>query len=611
MLLPKPIKKMIAVFRGGLSPQLIILSVCLGCTFGITPGWTGIHTFIVILFLLLNIHTGLFLISASLAKTLCFAAAPLMYHLGIAAQSHLGWIYVLLSKIPIVGLTDFTRYSVAAAVIAGPVVGIIAGIGFTKLVGKFRDRWLKLQEGSEAYQKWTAKKWVKVLDRILIGKKTRDLRTVMESSCPFFRKAGLAFASITVAVIVVAGLMIGGDTAGNYTRQALTKANGAEVNIADFSLSPLTGSVSTGGIEMTNPEKPQQNQLSIDKLSAKAGVYDLLCGRVVIDKVHIDNVAFDTPRETPGKIVETKTRNGDGKFDPSSVDIDGEDVTRLEKYFKNAKKLKATIEKIIRHLPDSSERSAQTKDALPESYLQYLSAKSPITTAARIIAKTISLDNVKLPGEQFGLSNIKLTNFSDAPVALGKPIGIEIASDENGRLLNMALDFAKDGAAKIDGKFENLDLAIIQSRMKSSNGMLFEKGLADGKFTGTVSRSFVDLTIDLKLKDLSARSGGSGLFGLDAKTTAQIFETIDNLETQIRIVGPAGEPSVAFDVKGLNDQFAKTLKEAGKKRLESELQKQIDKNLGDKAPEGIKKVISEPGKLLKGLGGLLGEKKEP
>ena len=35
-------KKMIAVFRGGLSPIIITLSICLGFTFGLVPGWTGV-----------------------------------------------------------------------------------------------------------------------------------------------------------------------------------------------------------------------------------------------------------------------------------------------------------------------------------------------------------------------------------------------------------------------------------------------------------------------------------------------------------------------------------------------------------------------------------------
>ena len=83
MILPKFIRKMLAVLRGGVSPVIIFLSVILGFSFGLIPGFSGLHTAIVIVVLILNIHTGLFLISAALAKSLCFAAAPVLYHAGI------------------------------------------------------------------------------------------------------------------------------------------------------------------------------------------------------------------------------------------------------------------------------------------------------------------------------------------------------------------------------------------------------------------------------------------------------------------------------------------------------------------------------------------------
>ena len=98
MLLPRPIKKMIAVFRGGLSPLLIILSITLGFTFGLIPGWSGVHIAIVLLFMLLNIHLGLFLLSAGLGKSLCFAIAPVLYHLGGAVQDYLQFLLVFLGK---------------------------------------------------------------------------------------------------------------------------------------------------------------------------------------------------------------------------------------------------------------------------------------------------------------------------------------------------------------------------------------------------------------------------------------------------------------------------------------------------------------------------------
>ena len=61
-------------------------------------------------------------------------------------------------------------------------------------------------------------------------------------------------------------------------------------------------------------------------------------------------------------------------------------------------------------------------------------------------------------------------------------------------------------------------------------------------------------------------------------------------------------------------EFKKALVQAGKDRLvneiDNQLGKQIDEKLGDKVPEEIKDALKKPDDLLKGLGGLLGGKKE-
>lgn len=611
MLLPKSIKKMIAVFRGGLSPQLIILSIALGFSFGLIPGWSGVHAFIVILFLLMNVHTGLFLISAGLGKSLCMAGAPVLYHLGMSVQDYLQFILIGLGKIPIIGLTDFSTYSVAGALVAGPVIGITAGVVFAKLVMKFRKSWVKLEEGSEAYKKWTSKKWVKIIDRILIGKKTKDVRAAIEGKSPLFRKAGLVLVGVPVLILVASGLFIKEDTLGGYLSERLAKANGAEVNIASIGISPFSGALTAGKVQITDPDKPTMNQFSVDKFSANAGVFNLLRGKVVIDDIQVENLTFNTPREKAGKVYESaKDTEETEEFDPSSVDIDAGDIGKMEKYFKNAEKLKAMLEKIQRFLPSSKKGGVDTENTVPQSYMEYLTAKAPAGAVARFIAKNISLEKVALESKQFGLSNIKITNLSNAPVAYGEPISIGIQSVGSERALNMEVDFESDGTGAISGTFANLDLAIFQSQMSSKNSMLIDKGLANGKFAGTISKNFIDMTIDLDLTDMQATSGGKGLFGLNAKTTSEVFAAMETLKTHLRIVGPLTSPAIAFDTSGLTDQFKKTLVDAGKKRLESEIQKQINDNFGDKIPDDIKKVIGDPEELLKGLGNFLGGKKK-
>ena len=119
MLLPKKIRKLIALLRGQVSPVLVGIAAGLGFWFGLIPGFTGVSAVILIALVLLNVPVGLFLLFAGLGKSLCFAAAPVLYHFGLFIQEHLVWLLQLLSKIPILGLTDFNTPAITGAVVGG------------------------------------------------------------------------------------------------------------------------------------------------------------------------------------------------------------------------------------------------------------------------------------------------------------------------------------------------------------------------------------------------------------------------------------------------------------------------------------------------------------
>lgn len=49
MILPGPVRTILSVPPGGVSPVFIFLSIMPGFWFGLTPGWSGLHTVLVIL----------------------------------------------------------------------------------------------------------------------------------------------------------------------------------------------------------------------------------------------------------------------------------------------------------------------------------------------------------------------------------------------------------------------------------------------------------------------------------------------------------------------------------------------------------------------------------
>jgi len=501
MILPKLIRKLLAVLRGGVSPAIIFLSVMLGFCFGLIPGWSGLHTVIVIAMLILNIHTGLFLLSGALAKSLCFAAAPVLYHVGAWVQAHLSFVLGLLESVPLIGITDFNRYSVTGAIVLGPIIGAIAGLLMARSVIGFRCKLLKFEEGSDKFRKWYSNRWVRILDRVLIGKRTKDAKSLFAAKTKYIRKAGVALAVIVLVGSVIVTYLIKDSTIKNYASKKMTQANGAEVNLDSLNLSALAGSVSASGIQVTDPQKPQNNQLSIEKVAADASLYNLLLGKLVMEEVELSNIKFDQQRSTPGTIPESVAPEKPPVFDSNDFKLENIDFTKLDTYLKDAKALKEKLQKLRRWLPkaDDKKTASQVKQ-IPQKYLDYLKARAIVPASPRIMAKKAILDKIQIAWPIFGNSKVLLTNLSDSPKTAKLPITFEMTSYDTPASINLTIDYStKDQVPKLSGSFKSFDLAKIQSGLSSNAGLMFESGLASGQFSGTATNESIDLTLDIAI----------------------------------------------------------------------------------------------------------------
>ncbi len=616
MILPKFIRKLLAVLRGGVSPPIIFLSIMLGFCFGLIPGWSGLHTAIVIVMLILNIHTGLFILSGALAKSLCFAAAPVLYHVGAWIQAHLSFVLGFLESVPLIGITDFNRYSVTGAIVLGPIIGAIVGLLMARSVIGFRRKLLKFEEGSDKFKKWYSNRWVRIMDRLLIGKRTKDAKSLFTAKTKYIRKAGVALAAIVLVGSVIVTYLIKDSTIKDYASLKMTQANGAEVNLESLNLSALTGSVSASGIQVTDPQKPQNNQLSVEKVAADASLYNLLLGKLVMEQVELSNIKFDQQRSTPGTIPESNTQEKPPIFDSNDFKLENIDFAKLDTYLKDAKALKEKLQKLRRWLPKADDKdTANQVKQIPQKYLEYLKARAIVPASPRIMAKKAIFDKVQIAWPIFGNSKVLLTNLSDSPKTAKLPITFEMTSYDTPASLNVTIDYStKDQTPKLSGNFNSFDMSKIQSGLSNNAGLMFTSGLASGQFSGTATNESINLTLDIAISNLKAKGQGKGVLGLGSDTTSQAFDALKELKTTIRVVGPVTEPRLVFDVKGLTEEFKKALVQAGKDRLaneiDSQLGKQIDEKLGDKVPKEIKDALKKPDGLLKGLGGLLGGKKE-
>ncbi len=609
MLLPRFIKKLLAVFRGSVAPPLIFLSVLIGFWFGLMPGFSGLHVALIVIVLILNVHLALFLLSLGLGKALSLAAAPVLYHIGAWVQESLSGLLGALSSIPVVGMTDFSRFALAGGLVVGPVIGAVAGLALAFSVVNFRKMMLKLDEKSEKFNKYYSKAWVRILDRLLLGKRAKDVKS-MFTKTKYVRKAGIVLAVLLVGGFFGVSHFLQDTTVKKYATDTLTRTNGAEVNLEDLGISILGGNVSAAGLQVTDAQTPTQNQVQIEKVAANASLYDLLLGRLVMEKVEVTGVKFDQLRETPGEVIEAPAPE-EKPFDPNDSTVDANDIAKLEKYVKDAKKIKEQLEKLRQWLPQGDEDAPVEAEKKPETYLEYLRAKAAGQPTFRMLAKEVLADKVQIPSELFGNSLILMTNLSDAPEAVGEPVTMELTSNETDAALKVTMDYSQPGTPQVLGTFEGFDLSKVQSSLGNDAGLSFQGGSASGTFTGQLTKEAIDLTLKVGLKDLQAKGEGDGVLGLGARETSEVMSVLKELGTTIRVIGPVTEPRLVFDTKGLTEEFKQALVAAGKERVLKEIDEKIEEELGDKVPDELKEAIKKPGAgLVEGLGGLLGGKKD-
>jgi len=609
-MLLKKIRKLTALLRGQVSPVMAGIGVCLGFWFGLMPGFSGLHVAVLVLMLLLNAPIGLFILFMGIGKATCLASARPLYELGATLQEHAAFLITLTSKIPISGASDFSVAARDGAMVAGPVVGLVLGLIVGAIILGFRKTWLKLESNSDKFNAWQEKGWVKFMDRIVVGKRAKSAKATFETKTKYVRKGG----AILVAILVVGGLALSffaKSAIKNKTAEALSKNNGATVDIGSLTLSPLTGNFAVTSLAVTDNDDVKKNKFQAGEISAKASVYNLSLGKLVLDQVKVSAVQFDQLRDTPGELIiaETPEPNAAGEpgiFSPGDYQVDANSLNKLETYFENAKKIKAWIDKIRPYLPKPGDDAPKPLEA-PLEYLAYLKARLNEVPITRFLAKEVLLDKVNLDGV-FGMSNIQVKNLNDAPMASKLPVSVDILSDD-GAALNVAMHFDDPTQpGRLTGSFKGIDLSKLQSGLNKGNSLSFKSGQASGQILGYVNSQIIDLTLKTQVSNLKA-AAGKGLFGLDAKTTNDIFETIDSLDLTLKIVGPITAPRLSFDTKELRKTLEGKLKDVGKKKAEEELNKVIEKNLGDNVPEELKDVVN-PDSIKKGLEGLFGGKKK-
>jgi len=112
-------------------------------------------------------------------------------------------------------------------------------------------------------------------------------------------KGLIAFAVIVGLILLFTLLFLDGIIKGIVEDQA-SLAVGARVDIGDLKFKVFGLSIDIRDVQVTNPEKPMRNAVQAGAIAVDLGAVPLLKKKVVIERMKVTDLAFDTPRKTSG-----------------------------------------------------------------------------------------------------------------------------------------------------------------------------------------------------------------------------------------------------------------------------------------------------------------------
>lgn len=601
MVLPLSIRKVARLFRGNVSPVMGGLCLGLGWWCGLIPGFQGIHILVGLLVVILNLPLGPFILFVGIGRATAMVIAPVLYGVGRLIIDRANWLCRLVDSVPILALTDMARPAVVGALIIGLAAGSLLTVGGRHGIISFRRVWLRLEDNSALFRTWRTRWYIQLLEWALLGPSTKDPKTVWSSRPSYIRQTGLIILGCLIALLLLARIIFGNQWIKTKASSSLTSINGATVDIEGLDLALLAGRFRIGGIGFTDPQRPTHNSIQIGQAQAKIDIYSLSVAKVVVDQLKLVDVRLDRARPKAG-VVLARDQDTSAKWSLPSVDIDWSDLAGLDRYIQDANKVWGWLERIRPYL--ASAKAPESK--IPQRYLEYFSARHDIPKI-RFLAKRIEVEGLQLSPELFGITNLAITNLSDAP-ALSGPIELT-AQSELGARLDLRIDCTGQDPV-LEGKFEGLDLARLQTVLSPDNPLRFQAGKVSGDLKGRIVAGILDLQTNLLVTGLRASVGQQGLLGLNTQAAQQLFSYLDRLQIGMWIRGPIGRPRIGFDTKALQQSLKKGLVEAAKNKAIEQVERRIDQQIKDTLPGGTRGLIG-PVLDKAGIGGLLGTGKDP
>ena len=575
--------------RGKATPFQILSATVLGALLGSLPGLgQGPLLLVLLVFLLIVLNANLFLagLVLLLVKLITLILLPLYFNVGVyLLEGPLNGAVAALVNAPGTAWFGFDTYVMLPSLLGGGILGVIIGLSISRALGAFRRKMSTLESGSERYQAYTSKFWIKALAWIFVGglkgKKSWAELSDKRRGLPV-RPLGMVFI-LSLGVLGYIGLQFLDETIiTSYTRDALESVNGATVDISGVAIEAGQNRVVLSGLAMADPEALGTNRFAAKEIITDISGMNLLAKKIVIDSLQVIEPESGTDRRLRGRLTVPATK------EPEPVEETPEEEDRsLEDYLGQAQEwrerlamVKRVYDRIAPHLKkDETEEAEEAPEAGKPSWRERLEERaaeagysalksdSLIRANPRLWIRDLLADNLEIGGEdrRFVISG---SNLATQPALLEKSGQLRVGSMDD--QMEVVIELPSSGnPSRSVLEIRYSDLAVSELEAEIGKDLPMEGGRMDITGKGVIDGGILDLPLTVTLRDTTLSAFGTSL-------------PMDEFPLQVRLYGPLDNPRLSIPKEALEE----AVKSGGKKKLENLIKEKAGDDLKGILPFG-------------------------
>lgn len=548
--------------RGKATPFQIISATVLGALLGSLPGITqGPLLLAGLLFLLIVLNANLFIAGLTLLfiKLVTLLLLPVYFHIGVALlEGPLSAPVAALANAPVTAWFGLEYYVTVPSLLVGGLLGLLIGIGLSRALAGFRAKMATLESGSERYQQYTSKFWVKALAWLFLGglkgKKSWEELSQKRRGLPI-RPLGVVFVVSLCVLGFVAFKLLDKTIITSTARDALERVNGATVDIAGIEIQPVENRLVVSGLAMADPESLQTNRFDSREIVADVSGMDLLSKKVVIDSLQILEPRTGTPRKLGGRrIVDLP----EAEEPEAGGDLD------IDAYLGKAKVWRerlATIKRLYDRIAPSLKKEESPEGGKSLSWRErlaqqareagYASVKSAsiIRESPRLWIRDIEADNLVVgdSGDRYAIS---ASNLATQPALIEETGKIRVLRSDDKLEVNVELPSSLAPTRSLV-RIRYSDLSVAELEKELGKDLPMDGGTMDISGEGSIDGGILNLPLTVTLNDTTLNAFGTSL-------------PMDDFPIEVRLYGPLDNPKLSIP----KDALEEAVKAGGKKKIE-------------------------------------------